>query len=291
MEDLPSKAVRIASQCPTTTWRMRELHQRSDLRRLWNQVDMLTYPMQKKSPYIVGFACSDACVEAALRLRYEVFNVELKSGLAESHMTGMDRDAFDDQMTHLVVLEKQTGRMVGTYRFQRAVTALEHRGLYSEGEFDTSALEPYLPSAMELGRACTAADHRHASALLTLWFGLQVYINLFDVRYLFGCCSIMSADPDDGWRAMKTLRTGNHLHPQLMLDTCSRCSCGDPSRERDADLGEAITLPKLFRTYLRLGAKVISRPCIDREFGSIDFLILMDMMDLKTQSVTASKLR
>ena len=268
-----------------TDWTMRELHRRSDLRELWNQVDILTYPLQKRSPYIVGFACSDICVRTAQRLRYEIFNIEMGLGLQESHATGLDRDEYDAQMTHLVVLEKDTGRVVGTYRFQRAVTALEHRGLYSAGEFELTQLEPRFGQAMELSRACTAADHRHASALLSLWFGLQVYINLFDIRWLFGCCSIMSTTPDDGWRAMKTLRQGGYLDPHIMLPVRPHCSCGDPEREFDSDLGDPIPLPKLFRTYMRLGATVISHPCIDREFGSIDFLILMDMNNLKTQSV------
>ena len=35
-------------------------------------------------------------------------------------------------------------------------------------------------------------------------------------------------------------------------------------------------LPKLFRTYIRLGTKVISEPAIDLEFGTVDFLVLQD---------------
>ena len=289
MQDAPLATKTIERQT-TQTWRMQELHRRSDLASLWNRVDILTYPMQKRVPYEVGFACSDEAVRAAQRLRYEVFNEELGLGLEASHETGLDVDAYDAQMTHLLVVEKETGRVVGTYRFQRAASAIERRGLYSAGEFDTAELEPLFPQAMELGRACTAADHRHAAALMSLWFGLQVYINLFDIRWLFGCCSIMSSDPDDGWRALKTLRESGSLHPRIQLPVMPHYSCGAPERERADDLGECLRLPKLFRTYLRMGAQVISEPCIDREFGSIDFLILMDMQNLKTQSVTASGL-
>jgi hypothetical protein len=51
-----------------------------DLRGFWNQVDLLTAPGQKSSRYLVGFACSDRCLEMALRLRYEIFNIELNEG-------------------------------------------------------------------------------------------------------------------------------------------------------------------------------------------------------------------
>ena len=39
-------------------------------------------------------------------------------------------------------------------------------------------------------------------------------------------------------------------------------------------------MPKLFGTYLRYGAKVCSDPAIDRFFGTIDFLALIDVRDV-----------
>jgi putative hemolysin len=44
-------------------------------------------------------------------------------------------------------------------------------------------------------------------------------------------------------------------------------------------------LPKLFSAYVRLGAKVISEPAIDREFGTVDFLILQDALALSLSSL------
>ena len=35
--------------------------------------------------------------------------------------------------------------------------------------------------------------------------------------------------------------------------------------------------PKLLRAYLTLGAKICGPPAIDREFGTIDFLTLLDL--------------
>ena len=39
-------------------------------------------------------------------------------------------------------------------------------------------------------------------------------------------------------------------------------------------------IPKLFRTYLRFGAKVCSPPAIDRRFKTIDFLVLFDVYEI-----------
>ena len=38
--------------------------------------------------------------------------------------------------------------------------------------------------------------------------------------------------------------------------------------------------PKLLRAYLSIGAKICGPPAIDREFGTIDFLTLLDLQAL-----------
>jgi putative hemolysin len=46
-----------------------------------------------------------------------------------------------------------------------------------------------------------------------------------------------------------------------------------------------VVLPPLFKVYLDMGAKVCSEPAIDREFGVVDFLIVLDVenLDVRTQ--------
>jgi putative hemolysin len=179
-------------------------------------------------------------------------------------------------MTHLVLIDPVSDRIVGTYRVQTATTALAHLGLYSATIFNLRGMESYFPRAIELGRACLAKDHRTLHAILTLWSGLGEFMKLFDQQYLFGCCSLTTRNMDDGWRAMKTIRAKGYLDPDLRLSPLPAHSCGDPAREFAPDLGEGIPLPKLFKTYMRLGTKVISEPAIDREFGTVDFLVVLD---------------
>jgi putative hemolysin len=53
------------------------------------------------------------------------------------------------------------------------------------------------------------------------------------------------------------------------------------SCERDRSLpDEALTpvkVPKLLKTYLAIGARIAAPPAWDREFGTIDFLTLLDL--------------
>src|SRR5690348_300289 len=69
-----------------------------------------------ESLYTVRFARSEAEVDAALRLRFEVFNLELNEGLEASFITERDEDEFDKTCHHLIVVENASGRVVGTYR-------------------------------------------------------------------------------------------------------------------------------------------------------------------------------
>jgi len=66
-------------------------------------------------PYLVTFANSPEDLDAVLRLRFDVFNLELREGFAESYRTGRDEDAFDRVMHHLMVIKMPEREVVGTY--------------------------------------------------------------------------------------------------------------------------------------------------------------------------------
>jgi len=215
-------------------------------------------------------------LEAVLRLRFDVFNLELGEGLAASYATGLDRDIFDQSCHHLLVRDVTTGEAVGTYRMQTAEMAAMGAGFYSDGEFDLSALpRDLLASSVEVGRACVARDHRNTGVLFLLWKGLASYMQATGKRYLFGCSSLTSQDPAAGLKAYEQLATAGHLHPRLRVSPRRGFEC-----VAAAPLAETVRLPILFRTYLRHGAKVCGPPAVDREFATIDFLTLLDLNDL-----------
>jgi len=76
--------------------------------------------------------------DAACRLRFKVFNIELKEGLESSYWTGLDSDQFDLFCEHLLVEDKleenPCKRIVGTYRMQSGESAARNVGYYSAQE-------------------------------------------------------------------------------------------------------------------------------------------------------------
>ena len=97
--------------------------------------------------------------EAACRLRFRVFNIELGEGLESSYETGIDTDHFDVFCEHLLVEEKTSGRVVGTYRMQSGATAAMNLGYYSAQEFEFAPYEPLRRDILELGRASIDREH------------------------------------------------------------------------------------------------------------------------------------
>ncbi len=233
----------------------------------------------REGRYQVRFARTRQELDAALRLRFEVFNLELGEGLASSYETGRDTDEFDETCHHLMVLDALEDEVVGTYRMQTGEMALASSGFYSEGEYDLQSFShEVLRDSVELGRACIAKAHRNTQVLFLLWKGLAAYLSHNRKRYLFGCCSLTSQDAHEGLRVMKLLEESNQLRtaPWAMPRKGFEC-VADNSIACDA---EETSIPKLFRTYLRFGAKVCSPPAIDRRFKTIDFLVLFDVYEI-----------
>src|SRR5205809_6988160 len=226
----------------------------------------------RRPKYVARLAQSAEEVRRAQRLRFEVFNLELGEGLAESYASGLDVDPFDEFCDHLIVKEVATEAIVGTYRLQTGQLAAANLGYYSEREFDFTPYEPLRCEMIELGRACVHADHRNFNLLHLLWRGIARYACERNARFLMGCSSLTSQDPMEGVAMYEQLR-GKHLAKPKWR------TVPHAAFRQDVDLVSASSPPppKLMRAYLSIGAKICGLPAMDREFGTIDFLTLLDL--------------
>lgn len=223
--------------------------------------------------YVLQLASDVSEVRAAQRLRYEVFNVEMGEGLVTSFASGMDADAFDAVCDHLVVREKASDAVVGTYRLQSGVEAGLKLGYYSEQEFDFTPFESVREEIIELGRACVAREHRNQSVLGLLWRGIAQYAQMHGGRYLVGCSSLTSRDPDEGLAVYSQLASSHLVAPGWRTSP-------QPGMECKATAGAPVVearIPRLMAAYLAVGATICGEPALDREFGTVDFLTWLDL--------------
>lgn len=227
--------------------------------------------------------------DAACRLRFRVFNIELGEGLESSYRTGLDRDPFDMFCEHLLVEDKVDRRVVGTYRMQSGTTAERNLGYYSEQEFHFAPYEPLRPEVLELGRASIDREHRTSEVLTLLWRGIAQYATDMGLRYLIGCSSLNSKDPAEGWRMYRQL-DHYRVAPEFATEPTAAYVCptehegahaqpsDGPHNSKTSDAAASRgKVPKLLMTYLAIGARMGGPPAWDREFGTIDFLTLLDL--------------
>ena len=174
----------------------------------------------------------------------------------------------------MVVEHVPTGEIVGTYRLQTGECAAANIGYYSEREFDFTPYEPLRGEMIELGRACVHADHRNFNLLHLLWRGIANYALEHNARFLVGCSSLPSQDPAEGIAMYRQLSGKFLVRPEWRTVPRLTFRC-------DVELaGSAGAPPKLMGAYLGIGAKICGPPALDREFGTIDFLTLLDLQSL-----------
>ena len=242
--------------------------------------DRLTPNSRTQQLYRLRLAESSLDVEAAQRLRFQVFNVEMGEGLASALETGLDADAFDTICDHLLVEEIATGTLVGTYRLQMGNRALAEAGFYSAQEFDFSPFLARASEIVELGRACVHRQHRNLVVLGLLWKGIAGYAKPRGGRYLIGCSSLTSQNPAEGITLYAGLKEKYLASEPWRTEPMPGYACtGEPS-------GSPVRAPKLMSAYFSIGAKICGPPALDKEFQTIDFLTLVDLHSLP-ESVAA----
>ncbi len=232
--------------------------------------------------------------DAACRLRFRVFNVELGEGLESSYQTGLDTDKFDLFCEHLLVEDKASRRIVGTYRMQTGKSAARNLGYYSEQEFHLAPYEPLRAGILELGRASIDREHRTPEVLTLLWRGIAQYASDMGLRYLIGCSSLNSQNSAEGWQMYRQLEryrvasefetepTGQYACPTEQIGRETQQPAEQESDSLPTLTPVPVKIPKLLKTYLAIGARIAAPPAWDREFGTIDFLTLLDLKSLSS---------
>ncbi|WP_189616175.1 GNAT family N-acetyltransferase [Pigmentiphaga litoralis] len=225
--------------------------------------------------FAVGLARSWSEVEAAQRLRYEVFTEDM-GAIFPNAVNGVDEDRFDAWCEHLIVRELTTGRVVGTYRILGPKQARQAGNYYSESEFDLTGLASIRSELVEFGRSCTHRDYRSGAVIMLLWSGLAEFLRRANYRYVLGCASVSLRD--DGATAAGVYRAVAEqlaFPGPLQVSPLHRL----PVERLDADLPTRV--PPLIKGYLKLGARVCGEPAWDPDFNTADFpmLLSVDTMD------------
>ncbi len=232
----------------------------------------------------VRLAEGDAEIGAAQTLRYRVFHEELGAcGEARFGLTTRDEDWIDAICDHLIVVDRTVDgrgeKVVGTYRLLLHHRAMAAGGFYSDGEFELSELVNRHPGKqfLELGRSCVLRQYRSRRVVELLWQGIWAYCRRHGVDVMAGCASFPGTIPASHALALAYLHHNCRASDDWQVEAL-------PSRHVSMDMmpAEAIdarpaiaAMPPLVKGYLRLGGKVGDGCVIDKQFNTIDVLIVL----------------
>ncbi|MBR1951234.1 MAG: GNAT family N-acetyltransferase [Lentisphaeria bacterium] len=227
--------------------------------------------------FLVKRAENDRELDGALQLRYRVFKGE--QGRLSSCCENLDVDCFDSRSAHLLVIERDSGTVVGTYRLHSGSVA-GNGGFYSEQEYRFSGLPENRSGILELGRSCVAPEFRNGAVVALLWAGLAEVCRRCKVEYMLGCASLEHTDSVLArgiYRKLLDLQMVTRS-PYAVARRGYHLTAGETAVLDDSAFARA--LPPLLKGYLRVGAKICGEPAFDRTFGSIDLPVWFDFVNL-----------
>ncbi|WP_227444627.1 GNAT family N-acyltransferase [Cognatishimia sp. F0-27] len=226
-------------------------------------------------------------IVAAQRLRYDVFVRELGGdGPLVDHAAGLERDAFDPHVDHLLAIDRNTDAVVGVYRLLTDQGARDAGRFYSESEFDLSPLRASGRRLLELGRSCLHKDYRGGMALLALWQGVARYVQAREIELLFGVASFHGTALA-AIREPLSLLHHRHLAPEPLRVVSRDQPALDILPEDRIDRRRAMLgVPPLIKAYLRLGGFVGQGVYVDHAFNTIDVCLIVDTARLSEQQKT-----
>ncbi|HEX9443812.1 MAG TPA: GNAT family N-acyltransferase [Candidatus Binatia bacterium] len=218
-------------------------------------------------------------IRAAQKLRFEVFNLELKKGLESSYGRGLDVDDFDPICDHLIVRERKSGRVVGTYRLLLGSEARSHFGFYSEREFNLEKIKKLDGELLELGRSCAHKDYRDRALIHLMWQHIAEFVKRRQVRYMFGCASFPTTHPEEVAQLIALVKQKYYAPEKFRVEPLPELRIEGLEENPAIDDPEGLfhRLPSLIKGYLRVGAELCGPPALDLEFGTTDLFLLMDV--------------
>ena len=171
-----------------------------------------------------------------------------------------------------------TKQIVGTYRLQTGKNAAQRlTAYYCAQEFEFSVFEQFRAEMVECGRACVHQTTSQSLVVLgLLWKGLRRLCPgepfagfAFRVQFAFLAGSrhrcLIPLTPSYAAKISRP-RPKPRTTPCPVMNVRSNQFAAEP-----------VSIPKLLRAYLTLGAKICGAPALDRQFKTIDFLTVLDL--------------
>jgi len=250
--------------------------------------------------FVTRLASTPADLQAAQRLRYDVFVDELGgTGPGVDHVARLEQDDFDPYCDHLLLVDPampQGRHVVGVYRLLSRAQMQTPGGpgrFYTADEYDLGPLLASGRRLLELGRSCVHPAYRGGTAMFHLWQALAQHVAAHRVEVLFGTASFHGTDVAALAEPLSYLHH-YHLAPPDLRATALPATCQpmDLTPIAAVDRRRAmLATPALIKAYLRLGGFVGQGAFVDHAFNTTDVCLILDIarMDPRQRALYSPK--
>ncbi len=236
----------------------------------------------EKGPYIIKLAETEEELIKTFSLRYEVYGEYYKV----PPPVPLDIDDYDQHADHIIVINKDEDKVVGTYR---VLCSDFISNFYTAREFNIDNVTGLKQRFVEMGRATVSEAARSGAVITLLWRGLGEYITSVKADYLFGCATLWTQEFNgvvDVWKYFdqKDLFFSEKVFP--LEENLIPNWDGLVEVRKQTDLSEdelkkvSKSLPPLFKSYIKAGAKFGLVPANDVKLQSVDFFTICKVTDL-----------
>lgn len=236
----------------------------------------------EKNDFIIKTAESEDELIKTFKLRYKVYGEYYKT----KPPLPLDIDQYDSKADHIIVKKKSSDEVIGTYRILCSDFTKE---FYTAREFNLENLLNLDGKLVEMGRATVSSEQRSGVVITLLWRGIAEYILGIKADYLFGCATLWTQDPNEAAIAHHLFKNKDlifktpvkPLHDSVLAGMDQAIEKLEKEKAQSLDLNEIErSLPPLFKSYIKAGAKFSPTPANDIKLQSIDFLSILKITDL-----------
>jgi putative hemolysin len=236
----------------------------------------------EKGPYLIKVAETPEELIETFELRYGVYGPFYKT----PPRLPLDIDDYDKLADHIIVINKDKNKVVGTYR---VLSSDFTDSFYTAREFNIDGLVATGGKLVEMGRATVSTEARSGAVITLLWRGLGEYISNCKAEYLFGCATLWTQDfnyVSEVWSYFKEkdLFFEKDIFPleQNQIPNWKSLIEKRAESEMTEDQQKEVSksLPPLFKSYIKAGAKFGNSPANDVKLQSVDFFTVCKVSEL-----------
>ena len=231
--------------------------------------------------FTVRFAETEAEKKEVYALRYRDMLQEYRADFENE--SGLDCTDYDAFAKLVICIDNETGEIVGSYRIVTSDTLPKDKKFICEEEFNIDILKTTGEKLAELSRAVVKREYRKSAVLMLLLRFIAQYMRQENYRFLIGEASFYGVDKNKYIEELSYLAALYQVDEKYGIFANEKEQVKLLPLERLDLAAVKRKIPALIRAYTGFGAKVSADSYTDREFGSVDIFILLDVYNYNEQ--------